>query len=107
MLIGQDRAGKTSLKKSILGLLFDPDEPSTSGIEVDLSRFCVDVDHVVDWQKKEEPTNEFAENITSIMIEDLKPRQEIIKPRQEIIKPEPFPVTTPKPKVLTAIMHIP
>ena len=35
MLIGQDRAGKTSLKKSFLGLPFDPEEESTDGIEVD------------------------------------------------------------------------
>ncbi|XP_022798214.1 probable serine/threonine-protein kinase roco5 isoform X2 [Stylophora pistillata] len=44
ILIGQDRAGKTSLKKSLLGLRFDPEEQSTSGIEVDPSSFEVNVD---------------------------------------------------------------
>ena len=37
MLIGQDRAGKTSLKKSLRGICFDPEEDSTDGIEVDPS----------------------------------------------------------------------
>ncbi|XP_022797299.1 uncharacterized protein LOC111335609 [Stylophora pistillata] len=35
MLIGQDRAGKTSLKRSLKGERFDANEKSTSGIEVD------------------------------------------------------------------------
>ena len=41
MLIGQDRSGKTSLKKSLRGLVFNPDEDSTVGIEVDPSHFEV------------------------------------------------------------------
>lgn len=41
MLIGQDRAGKTSLKKSLRGICFDPEEDSTDGIEVDPSLFNV------------------------------------------------------------------
>ena len=41
MLIGQDRAGKTSLKKSLKGICFDPQEDSTVGIEVDPSHFKV------------------------------------------------------------------
>ena len=40
-LIGQDRAGKTSLKKSLLGVPFDPKEESTEGI--DLSRCDIDI----------------------------------------------------------------
>ena len=35
MLLGQHRAGKTSLKKSLLGLPFDPEQESTVGVEVD------------------------------------------------------------------------
>ena len=35
MIIGQDRAGKTSLRKRLLGLPHDPQEPSTVGIHVD------------------------------------------------------------------------
>ena len=40
MLIGQDRLGKTSLKKSLRGLVFNPDEDSTVEI-VDPSHFKV------------------------------------------------------------------
>ena len=35
MLLGQDRAGKTSLRRSLLGLPFDPKEESTVGVEFD------------------------------------------------------------------------
>ncbi|XP_078360425.1 uncharacterized protein LOC144644773 [Oculina patagonica] len=41
MLIGQERSGKTSLKKSLKGLPFNPDEDSTVGIDVDPSHFKV------------------------------------------------------------------
>jgi len=41
MLIGQQRAGKTSLKKSLRGIGFDPKEESTVGIDVDPSHFEV------------------------------------------------------------------
>ena len=54
MFIGQDRAGKTSLKKSLLGIPFDPQEDSTVGIEVDPSKFEVDVDHAINWQPTEQ-----------------------------------------------------
>ena len=51
LLIGQDRAGKTSLKKSLLGLPFDSEEQSTEGIEVDPSKCEIDVDQAVrNWQ---------------------------------------------------------
>ena len=41
MLIGQDRSGKTSLKRSLRGLVFNPDEDSTVGIDIDPSHFKV------------------------------------------------------------------
>ena len=41
MVIGQDRSGKTSLKKSLRGQAFNPDEESTVGIDVDPSHFKV------------------------------------------------------------------
>ena len=50
MLIGQDRAGKTSLKKSLIGLPFNRNENSTEGIEVDPSIFQVHADEVKNWQ---------------------------------------------------------
>ena len=54
MFIGQDRAGKTSLKNSFLGLSFDPKQQSTDGIELDLSKFEVDVDQVSNWKRTDE-----------------------------------------------------
>ena len=54
MLIGQDRAGKTSLKKSLIGLPFNRKEKSTNGIEVDPSKFQLDVDEVRNWQPIDE-----------------------------------------------------
>ena len=53
-LIGQDRAGKTSLKKSLIGLPFNRKEKSTDGIEVDPSKFQLDVDEVRNWQPIDE-----------------------------------------------------
>ena len=41
MLIGQGRAGKTSLKKSLKGDRFDAEEESTRGIEMDPSHWRV------------------------------------------------------------------
>ena len=41
MIIGQSRTGKTSLKRSLKGKLFNPDEKSTEGIETDPSYFRV------------------------------------------------------------------
>ena len=51
ILIGQDRAGKTSLKKSLIGLPFDSEEQRTKGIEVDPLKCEIDVDQAArNWQ---------------------------------------------------------
>jgi predicted ATP-dependent endonuclease of OLD family len=92
MLIGQDRAGKTSLKKSLLGLLFDPEEPSTVGIDVDPSSFCVDVDNVTDWRLlKDNPKSDFDENIASIMAEKLNESREAPEPDSALGQPTAMP----------------
>ena len=41
MLIGQDHSGKTSLKNSLIGKPFNPDENSTVGIDIDPSHIKV------------------------------------------------------------------
>ena len=41
MLVGQDRSGKTSVKKSLKGICFNPNEDSTVGIDVDTYEFKV------------------------------------------------------------------
>ena len=74
MLIGQDRAGKTSLKKSLIGLPFDPKENSTEGIEVDPSVFQLDVHEVTNWQsidKSERGLLGCSEDVAKSVVEKL------------------------------------
>ncbi|KAL9972489.1 hypothetical protein ACROYT_G018801 [Oculina patagonica] len=74
MFLGQARAGKTSLKKSLLGIPFNPEEESTVGVEVDPSRCEVDVDQVSNWQRTEQKkldVSEFADDIARMIAKDL------------------------------------
>ena len=78
LLIGQDRAGKTSLKKSLLGLPFDSKEQSTEGIEVDPSKCKIDVDQAAsNWQSIGENKPgllECSEDVAKIMVEKSFPQ---------------------------------
>ena len=49
VLVGQDRAGKTSLKKTLLGLPFDYQEQSTDGVEIEPSKFEIEVEQIKNW----------------------------------------------------------
>ncbi|XP_078371994.1 uncharacterized protein LOC144655584 isoform X1 [Oculina patagonica] len=74
MFLGQARAGKTSLKKSLLGIPFNPEEESTVGVEVDPSKCEVHVDQVSNWQRTEQrklDVSEFADDIARIIAKDL------------------------------------
>ena len=74
MLLGQDRAGKTSLKKSLLGLPFDPEEESTVGVEVDRSKCELRVDKVQNWmpsKRKKHEMSEFEEELARFIVRDL------------------------------------
>ncbi|XP_022784769.1 uncharacterized protein LOC111325258 isoform X2 [Stylophora pistillata] len=77
LLVGQDRAGKTSLKKSLLGLPFDPKEQSTEGIEVDPSKCEIGVDQVArNWhsitsENKPGLLMECSKDIAKIMAEEM------------------------------------
>ena len=74
MLLGQDRAGKTSLKKSLLGLPFDPNQESTVGVEVDRSKYKLEVDEIENWtpsKRKERDVSEFEEEIARFIARDL------------------------------------
>ena len=77
LLIGQDRAGKTSLKKSLLGLPFDSKEQSTEGIEVDPSKCKIDVDQAAsNWQSIGENKPgllECSEDVAKIMVVESFP----------------------------------
>ena len=76
MLIGQDRAGKTSLKKSFLGLPFNPEEDSTDGIEVDPSKFEVDIDQVKNWKRtdKKLSVSQFALDLAKMVAKEIQER---------------------------------
>ncbi|XP_048578793.1 uncharacterized protein LOC116614441 isoform X2 [Nematostella vectensis] len=102
MLIGQDRAGKTSLKKSLLGLRFDPQEESTEGIEVDPSRFEVDVEQVRPWQKSDETesVSQSDDAIALMVYENLRARK---KDEQPIRVGEDRLSSMQKEKVLEAL----
>ena len=74
LLIGQDRAGKTSLKKSLIGLPFNPKEKSTDGIEVDPSKFQLNVGEVRDWKPIDERKQGFlgcAGDVAQVMVEKM------------------------------------
>ena len=74
LLIGQDRAGKTSLKKSLLGLPFDPKEQSTEGIEVQASTCEIEVEKVKNWNPTHENKPgllECSKDISRIVAEKL------------------------------------
>ena len=74
LLIGQDRAGKTSLKKSLLGLPFDPKEQSTEGIEVQASTCEIEVEQVKNWHSTHENKPgllECSKDISRIVAEKL------------------------------------
>ena len=70
VVIGQARAGKTSLIKSLLGLPFDPKEDSTIGIDPQL--FRIDVDQAKDWQRRDQylDVSQFADERASMAAEE-------------------------------------
>ena len=72
MLLGQEGAGKTSLKKSLLGLPFDPKEESTVGVEVDRSKCELEVDEVRNWMPSKREMSEFEEELARRIVKDLR-----------------------------------
>ena len=90
LLIGQDRAGKTSLKKSLLGLPFDSKEQSTKGIEVDPSKCKIDVDQAAsNWQSIGENKPgllECSEDVAKIMVEKGFIKDGLIKKMSKLLE---------------------
>ncbi|KAL9958370.1 hypothetical protein ACROYT_G035376 [Oculina patagonica] len=77
MAIGQDRSGKTSLKKSLKGIRFNPEEDSTVGIDVDRYDFEVTTEMWVTGKKDEEAKSDtaaisFEHNAARLVAERLK-----------------------------------
>ena len=73
MIVGQERAGKTSLKKSLLGMPFNKEEESTVGIEVDPSKFEVNVDQVINWVpiKDEKLKSDFRKQMAKLIAKEM------------------------------------
>ena len=75
MIIGQERTGKTSLKRSLKGELFNANEGSTEGIETDPSYFKVSTDV---WRTgknskdtESEPKFSFEHQAAQLIVESL------------------------------------
>ena len=80
MLVGQDRSGKTSLKKSLQGLRFNPDEDSTVGIDADPSYFRVTTEIWKTGEKdqaanKEEMSASFQHHVARVVVENLREQE--------------------------------
>lgn len=88
MFIGQDRTGKTSLKNSLLGLPFDPEQQSTDGIKLDESKFEVDVDQVINWKRTDEKqgVSKFVHNLVRMVAGKLEQEETEVDPAQDEIK---------------------
>lgn len=73
MLIGQGRAGKTSLKKSLLGLPFHPEEKSTEEIKIEPSKFEIDIKQAKNWKRTDEKfcVSQFASNLVMMVAREL------------------------------------
>ena len=74
MVVGQERSGKTSLKKSLKGECFNPHEDSTEGIDVDPSQFQLSTEIWKTGKKDQEADSEtvkFYENLTARKTADI------------------------------------
>ena len=93
MLVGQDRSGKTSLKKSLKGMCFNPEEESTVGIDLDRYHFQVTTEMWMTGKKNEEGDVDeeaisFQENVARLAANTLKKTQTISEFRREHIADE-------------------
>ena len=62
------------MKKSLIGLPFNSKEKSTDGIEVDPSKFQLDVDEVKNWQPIDERKQGFlgcSKDVAQVMVEKM------------------------------------
>lgn len=78
LIIGQDRAGKTSLKKSLLGLPFNPEEPSTEVVEVNPSKFDFSVEQVAEWKAVDDGDEQVRpeyRSIARLMAENMQKKK--------------------------------
>ena len=76
----RDRSGKTSLKKSLQGLRFNPKEDGTVGIDVDPSHFKVTTEIWKAGKKdqaanKEEMASSFEHRVARVVVENLREQE--------------------------------
>ena len=101
MIIGQARTGKTSLKKSLKGELFNPNEGSTEGIETDPSYFQVTTDIWRTGRNSEDTETEpeflFDRQLAQKLLKSLKEKERLGNPSTSGTKPsvKDFPVVEP------------
>ena len=109
MLIGQNRSGKTSLKKSLQGLRFNPDENSTVGIQVDPSHFKVTTEVWMSGKKgqaanKEEMAASFEHRVARVVVEKL--REQELKSEAKTVDKSKDPLQDPQiPELSSTISH--
>ena len=107
MIVGQKRTGKTSLKRSLKGELFNPNEGSTEGIETDPSYFKVSPDV---WRTgknskytESEPTFSFEHQVDQLIVESLL-KKETNTPNAEDYSRSPSNSGTDSSKVIGSVM---
>ena len=98
MIVGQDRSGKTSLKKSLKGEKFDLEEDSTNGIDVDplLCEFATEV-----WRptSSDEKERSYEQRAADVALEQMKLAQLSRKETVKTMKSEvPAVHTAPEDK---------
>jgi len=83
MLIGQDRSGKTSLKKSLRGEPFNQNEESTVGIDVDPSLFQVSTEIWKAGEKDQEASSRtsvsYEYHAARVTVENMKQEKSILE----------------------------
>ena len=97
MLIGQDRSGKTSLKNSLRGNPFNPDEDSTVGVDVDPSYFQVTTEIWKAGEKDQVSNSEdaisYEHHAARLVVEHLKEDKCILEERAaESVQSENIPL---------------
>ena len=89
MLIGQHRAGKTSLMKSLKGICYNPQEDSTVGIEMDPSYFKLTTEPWVTGKSSEDQTSETTANSYGLLaaryiMDSVKPTEIVTESEEEV-----------------------
>ena len=84
MLIGQAGAGKTSLKRSLLGLPFDPKEES------DPTKFEIAIEQAKNWKRTDEKfgVSQFASHLAMMVARELQENKDEKRGDEKKVKEE-------------------